>query len=255
MNEQKVKEWQSHRGIILDSVNGFDVIECEECLFKHIIPIPQPDELESIYRNEYYSTEKPLYLERHREDLDWWNLAYGGRYDLFETYLPDDRRHILDIGSGPGYFLLHGKRRGWKTKGIEPSRQAAAHSKGLGLDIIEDFFDQKMAKTMDHFDAIHLSEVLEHIPDPAGLLKLIGNILTVGGLVCAVVPNDYNPFQYALQAVCGYRPWWVAPPHHINYFNFESLTYLVERCGFEVLHKESTFQVDMFLLMGDNYIG
>jgi hypothetical protein len=27
-----------------------------------------------------------------------------------------------------------------------------------------------------------------------------------------------------------------------------------EKCGFEVLHHESTFPIDLFLLMGDNYI-
>ncbi|MHB1222178.1 MAG: class I SAM-dependent methyltransferase, partial [Gammaproteobacteria bacterium] len=52
----------------------------------------------------------------------------------------------------------------------------------------------------------------------------------------------------------GFKPWWVAAPHHINYFDFDSLSNLVERCGFEVVHKESTFPIDMFLLMGDNYI-
>jgi hypothetical protein len=30
---------------------------------------------------------------------------------------------------------------------------------------------------------------------------------------------------------------------------------LVERCGFEVCHIESTFPIDMFLLMGENYVG
>jgi hypothetical protein len=75
------------------------------------------------------------------------------------------------------------------------------------------------------------------------------------GMVCIVVPNDFNPFQLLLRDHLDFKPWWVAPPHHINYFNFKSLTGLVERCGFEVVHKESTFPIDLFLLMGDNYIG
>ena len=33
--------------------------------------------------------------------------------------------------------------------------------------------------------------------------------------------NEYNPFQIALRDNCGYEPWWLSPPHHINYFNFE----------------------------------
>jgi SAM-dependent methyltransferase len=207
MTEPKIREWQSHRGTILDTVNGFDVIECEKCLFKHIIPIPQPDELVTTYLNEYYSKQKPLYLERHQEDLDWLNLVYSDRYDSFEQYLPLERRRILDIGAGPGYFLLHGTKRGWIPTGIEPSRQAAEHSKGLGLIIIEDFFDDRMVKNIGKFDVVHLSEVLEHIPNPIRILKLVENILTPGGLVCVVVPNDYNPIQYTLSVKVNIFPY------------------------------------------------
>ena len=70
-----------------------------------------------------------------------------------------------------------------------------------------------------------------------------------------VVPNDYSPFQDALRTACDLPPWWVAPPHHVNYFDFDSLAGLVARCGFEVLRRDATFPIDMFLLMGDNYLG
>lgn len=100
-----------------------------------------------------------------------------------------------------------------------------------------------------------MSEVLEHIPDPAGMLCLAGSLLTSGGLLCVVAPNDYNPFQLALRLACGYQPWWVAPPHHINYFDFDSLDHLLTQCGFEISLRETTFPIDLFLLMGDNYVG
>jgi len=231
------------------------VIECEPCGFKHVLPVPTAEELGNIYRHEYYAAEKPLYLERAREDLDWWNLVYGERYDTFEERLPCDRRRILDVGSGPGFFLLHGKQRGWITKGIEPSAQAAAHSRQLGLDIIEDFLTDDTAARLGKFDVVHMSEVLEHIPDPVGMLNRARGLLLPGGILCVIVPNDYNPFQAALREVCGYEPWWVAPPHHLNYFGFESLSRLVERCGYDVVLREATFPIDLFLLMGDNYVG
>ena len=239
----------------MDSVNGFDVIECEACGYKHITPIPTASELEAVYRHEYYTAEKPLYLEQHREDLDWWNLVYRDRYDTFEELLPPERRRILDVGSGPGFFLLHGKQRGWNTLGIEPSVQAAAHSRDLGLEIVADFLSEETAARLGKFDVVHLSNVLEHIPNPAGFIKIICNLLNPGGLICAVAPNDYNPFQNALRVACNYKPWWVAPPHHINYFDFESLNKLLSASGFEVILQETTFPIDMFLLMGDNYIG
>lgn len=252
MNE--IKKWGNHTGPILDFVKGFDVIECVTCGFKHIVPIPTQEELETIYRDEYYSKEKPLYLKQYREDLDWWNLVYSDRYDIFEEYLQPDRRRILDVGSGPGLFLLHGKQRGWRTLGIEPSAQAAAHSCDLGVEIVEDFLTEASAGKLCKFDVVHMSEVLEHIPDPTGMLELTSNLLTPGGLICVVVPNDYNPFQKVLREKLGFQPYWLAPPHHINYFTFDSLKRLLERTGFKILHTTAMFPMEFFLLMGDNYV-
>ena len=87
------------------------------------------------------------------------------------------------------------------------------------------------------------------------MVSISHDLLNPGGLLCVVVPNDYNPFQHALRTACGYEPWWLAPPHHINYFNFESLSRLLINNGFEIILREATFPIDMFLLMGDNYIG
>ncbi len=251
----KVTEWRNHKGPILESENGFDVIDCEPCGFKHIVPIPGEKELEKVYRHEYYTQEKPLYLERYREDLEWWNLVYRERYEIFENFLDDDRRRVLDIGSGPGYFLLNGQQRGWSAKGVEPSEQAAEYSRSLGVDVEQAFYSAEVASRLGRFDVVNMSQVLEHVPEPAVLLSLVHSQLTEGGLICIVVPNDFNPFQLLLRNELKFDPWWVAPPHHINYFDFDSLSRLLGRCGFEVVHKEATFPIDMFLLMGDNYIG
>lgn len=249
------KKWYDHEGTVVASENGFDVIDCAWCEFKHVVPLPTEEELEKAYRHEYYTQEKPLYLERHRQDLPWWSTVYTHRYEILEHHLPPTQRKILDIGSGPGFFLLNGKDRGWQVKGIEPSEQAALHSKRMGLDVENIFYSKESALTLGRFDAVNMGEVLEHIPQPEDMLKLVYAQLNPGGLVCLIVPNDFNPFQVFLRDHMGFKPWWVAPPHHINYFDFKSLRILLERCGFEVLHQESTFPIDIFLLMGDNYIG
>lgn len=249
--------WQGHAGVALDTVNGYSVIDCDACRFKHIVPIPTPEELANVYQHEYYSVEKPLYIERHIEDLDWWNLVYAEQYELFEHLLPGDngsRRRLLDVGSGPGYFLLHGQQRGWTVRGLEPSKQAASHSRGLGLDIVEAFLNDDTAATLGAFDVVHMNEVLEHVPDPRHALALAYSLLEGGGLVSLTVPNDYNPFQHVLREVCGFAPWWVAPPHHVNYFDVESIQRLLSE-RFEVVDVETTFPIDLFLLMGENYVG
>jgi SAM-dependent methyltransferase len=249
------KRWQNHEGTILDQKNGFDIIECKPCDFIHCVPIPSPEELKNVYRDDYYSAEKPLYFERMKEDLDWWKLAYADRFETFENHLPSGRRKLLDVGSGPGYFLKQGKERGWDALGIEPSKQAAAYSRTLGLNIIEEFLTPALAERVGMVDAANLSETLEHIPDPAAMLRLIHRIISPGGMLCVVVPNDYNPFQHVLRTACQFDPWWIAAPHHINYFTHSSLHRLFERTGFEVVLLESTFPIDLFLLFGDNYVG
>ena len=41
---------------------------------------------------------------------------------------------------------------------------------------------------------------------------------------------------------------------HINYFNFKSISKLVEKIGFKIILKESTFPLEFFILMGQDYI-
>lgn len=245
-----------HTGAVVAQAGGFDVIECEACGFRHLLPVPTPQELEQVYRHEYYAIEKPLYLERTREDRPWTDLVYDERYEAFESLLPaGGSRSLLDVGSGPGFFLLRGRERGWRTLGIEPSSQSAAHSRGLGLEVVEEFLDERTAAGLGTFDVVHLSQVLEHIPDPRALLRLVHGLVRPGGLACVVVPNDFNPFQLALRDACGFAPWWVAPPHHINFFDFDSLSRLMRECGFVEEVRDTSFPIDMFLLMGENYVG
>jgi len=248
------RAWQGHAGVALDTVNGFTVIDCDACRFKHIVPIPTPAELEHVYGHEYYATEKPLYIQSIREDRECLNLVYAERYDLFERELGSAPRTLLDVGSGPGMFLRHGlERGGWTVRGLEPSAQAAAYSRGQGLDVTQAFLNAETAASLGTFDVVHLNEVLEHVPDPREVLRVIDTLLNPGGLIALMVPNDYSPFQAALRA-SGVKPWWVAPPHHVNYFDAASIQRLLEE-RFAIVAVETTFPIDLFLLMGDNYVG
>ena len=102
---------------------------------------------------------------------------------------------------------------------------------------------------------MHLNNVLEHIPDPAHLIALAHGLLEPGGLICINVPNDFSPLQIAAMGAAGTDDWWVAPPHHLNYFDFESLTALLTRLGFEPAARTTSFPMEAFLMMGENYIG
>ncbi len=245
----------THHGALRDAVQGFDVIDCTECGFAHVMPLPSPADLAPVYTHEYYAREKPDYLSVVRKDLSWYEIGYRERFDTFEQFLPPDRRRVLDVGCGPGFFLAHGAGRGWRAMGVEPSTQAAAHARSLGVDIVEEFFDAPLARRLGPVDVVQMTNVLEHVPDPLAFIGAARDALQPGGLLSICVPNDYNPFQDALRNGCGFAPWWVAPPHHLNHFTFDSLATVLERTGFDIAERNASFPIDLFLLMGDNYVG
>ena len=122
--------WNGHTGPSIAKVKEFDIIACEACGFRHAVPLPDPVELDEVYREDYYTREKPDFIAYAGEDQEWAELAQTDRLAIFERLLPRERRRLLDIGCGPGWFLKTAKDRGWQVRGIEPSRQAAARCCG-----------------------------------------------------------------------------------------------------------------------------
>jgi len=243
----------AHLGPILASKDGCDVIDCEACGFAHIKPLPSEDDLAAFYRDNFYTVEKPDYLAASTADAEWLSVSFGQRYAQFEKLLGRSSGRVLDIGCGPGDFLKEGDERGWTVTGVEPSIHASEFARQRGLDVYTSMFDPDIFKGQAPFDIIHMSEVLEHIVDPAKLIEQASHLLAPGGLVCVSVPNDFNGFQACLTEQKGFEQWWVVPDHHINYFTFDSLEALLQSAGLVPCHRTTNFPMEMFLLMGDNY--
>ena len=132
------------QGPRIAAANGHDIIACAMCGFRHAVPLPDPDALEREYRENYYAEEKPTFLAHAGEDQDWSILAQSDRLEAFERILgpapPAAARHRL----GPRLLPARRRRtRGWSVQGIEPSRQAAAHARDLGVEVVEGFFNAR----------------------------------------------------------------------------------------------------------------
>jgi len=244
---------RNHLGKIVDKVQGYTIIDCKKCEFKHVFPFPPEEKLQKLYREDFYSLEKPDYFKHMQKDLEWWMLTYSNYYNLFEKYTRG--RRLLEIGSGPGYFLKCGERIGWEVLGFEPSKQAYRYSINKGVKVINDFFTAEKAGTYDKFDVVHLSFVLEHLTDPLALLKNARRMLNKEGLISIISPNDYNPLQNILRRNLDFDPWWIVPEQHINYFDFDSIQKLLKRLKFEIVELQGTFPMEFFLLGGENYVG
>lgn len=242
-----------HAGPVIVSVDGRDVIDCKVCGFRHIDPLFTDAELRKFYDAEFYQKERPDYFHRAEEDKEWWMLRYDHYYETLEAHAPG--RRLLDIGSGPGYFLEAGRARGWDVLGFEASAVAADYTKARGIPVINDFFSAGKAKDLGQFDVVSLALVLEHLRDPIGLIEEALSVLARGGLLLLISPNDFNPLQMVLWKEMGFKPWWVVPQHHLNYFDTGSARDFVAARGLDVVHQETSYPMEMFLLSGRNYVG
>ena len=252
-----------HAGKIIRKFRKYKVVDCNVCKFIHIFPIPSDKELFSLYNNDYYQKTKPDYIQGNEKEMNYLNNTFDEKLGTVEKFLSSKSKRILDIGSGPGFFLRRAKRRGWNVLGIEPSSIASNYAKKYNIPTIQKFFHQVNIKQIGKFDVIHIFDVLEHVNDPISMLKKSYSLLKRGGMIVVEVPNDFNPLQKVVQKVLGKKEYWITLSSdsknsgnidHINYFDFSTISDVLTRTGFKIILKESTFPLELFLLMGHDYI-
>ena len=247
-------EWKGHSGPVVGHANGMDIIACSACGFRHAVPLPCPSKLAREYAETYYADAKPTYLADAEADQTWARLFQDDRLAAIARARGRESGVLVEIGSGPGFFLESAAARGWTAIGVEPSRQAAAFAQGRGLVVHNRTFADAAAHGLPRADVIAATNVLEHIPDPIETLRAASALLKSGGVMCLTVPNDFSPLQIAAQDGKGHAPWWIAPPHHLNYFDFDSLEALMRRLGLTPVERLTSFPMEAFLLMGDDYV-
>lgn len=246
----------NHYGKTLAISDNKAVIECENCGFAHVNPLPSQSELDTFYLNKFYQDVKTSYFENYERDHDWWVLNYNLLLDDLAEYYGKkslEGLRLLDIGSGPGLFLKAASEKGMDVLGIEPSIEAFNYSKKKHNVNVQKVTMENLDPQIDLFDFINASLVLEHVRDPLKFITKSANLLKEGGLLSITVPNDFNPVQ-EINIKLGEKQWWVSPFEHLNYFNSSSLSSLFKKAGMEVVHNTVTFPIDFFLLMDKNYL-
>ena len=127
---------KNHNGDLVKRFGKYSIIKCKTCKFIHINPIPTNKELSLLYANDYYQKTKPNYIQGNEKDIQYLNYTFDEKLDTIEKLLSSKSKRVLDIGSGPGFFLKRAKRRGWDVLGVEPSLAACNYSKKHNLGII-----------------------------------------------------------------------------------------------------------------------
>jgi 2-polyprenyl-3-methyl-5-hydroxy-6-metoxy-1,4-benzoquinol methylase len=241
--------------------NKFRIITDPKYGFLRADPIPTQEEVERYYAEEFYSSEYKSFndssYEVQLDEKEFFEAHWENHYQKIVKFFRRTKDiSLFDMGCGFGLALKYYREKGLKVAGMDPAPEAVTYAKKNNLDVhlagIEDisFIGSK------RFDVVTLFNVLEHLRQPADTLQNIRNkMLNDNGLLVIDVPNDFNDFQDVANSEFNLGQWWFCPPNHINYFSATSLKNLLEDSGYKVYEMESSFPLEIFLLMGDVYIG
>jgi 2-polyprenyl-3-methyl-5-hydroxy-6-metoxy-1,4-benzoquinol methylase len=242
-----------HTGSVIARRDGHAVIDCEVCGWAHLECPPSAEELRRLYGAVYYEEANPGWLQKDRREQLFWDLEHADKLADWRTILGRETGAVLDVGCSGGLLLEYLAARGWRCEGVEPSEPAIAEAREHG-SIVHAGLYQELELPAGSFDVVHCKLLAEHLPDPAGFVRWAARLLVAGGVLTIHVPNDFNALQLAARDALDLEDWWVAPPFHLNYFSFDSLERLVRANGFDVVARDSTFPMEWFLLMGENYV-
>lgn len=130
-------------------------------------------------------------------------------------------RRLLDVGCGAGQLVFVAKKNGWDARGIDLSTPAIEIARRFGApcDVL-DLFSPELDR--ERFDVIVMSELVEHVPDPARFLRRASSLLAEGGIVYVTTPN----FDSLSRRLVRQR-WNVIHRQHVGYFTPESFRHLV----------------------------
>ena len=201
---------------------------CSECGFLFTQDFPVEAEI-----GRYYAT--PDYISHSdtrkgvMNSVYHWVRAYmlGRKARLVMREAHRKTGHLLDIGTGTGYFPATMKRRGWTVEAVEKNegarRFAAEH---FGLDVRPEGELQGMKA--ESFDVITLWHVMEHLEHLNETWELLHRLLTDKGVLVVAVPNcsSYDAQKYGA--------YWAAydVPRHLWHFTPDTMQRFGARHGF-----------------------
>lgn len=150
----------------------------------HTAPSPLP--LEAI----------PLELHGHRKKLQFiWRCIE--RYRLARGLAPGQVR-VLEVGCSNGRNITTPlARAGYEITGIDIHLESIEYARGQTPLPNARFLCQNLEDlaTEERFDIIILSDVLEHVDQPAWLCRESMKHLVTAGLVLISIPNGFGPYE------------------------------------------------------------
>lgn len=141
-------------------------------------------------------------------------------------------QRLLDYGCGDGQWTALAARLGLDAIGVEPDGAAREVARQRGVRAVGTLEEADMAMEGAAYDRIVLRHVLEHVPEPRGLLEELGGRLGPTGRMLISVPNVLSRQAHT------FGRWWLGYelPRHLWHFSLVTLERLVKGAGLRPIY-------------------
>ncbi|HEX8775836.1 MAG TPA: methyltransferase domain-containing protein [Pyrinomonadaceae bacterium] len=168
---------------------------------------------------------------------------------------------VLDVGCGNGTQLaLPLVRDGFRLTGVDTDERSIEHARRLSLEAANAEFicgSVEDVSPAELFDVVILSEVLEHMTEPAVLLEASAARMAANAILIVTVPNGYGEFeldskmfralrlQKAVDALARNDREVIAATDnhecgHVQFFTLGRLLRLFRQCRLEIVRREAS---------------
>jgi SAM-dependent methyltransferase len=186
-------------------------------------------------RNRYGSGYGEDYLSYERTHeaaflrLQELALQDAGFFDAMNDYTTPERPNVLDIGCATGALLAFLREKGWQPMGVEISTPQAAYARRERMLDVRTLPLEENCFPPESFRAVLASHLIEHLNNPAALVREVFRILAPGGRFFVTTPNIAG-----FQAWLFGKRWRSAIFDHLYLFSVKTLSALLRQSGFIV---------------------
>ena len=237
-NEGKI-EFEKHR---------FSYELCPECYTLFVNPRPE----NSTFTRYYKESESAAYwastfyketAEARREKI--WKPKAELLYEKMKANNAMDH-HVVDIGGGYGIFAEEMEKISTHPViVIEPGPSLAEACRLKGLHVIEKFFCDVHEEDLPKAPKVFVSfELFEHLHDPGDFLNDVNKVLHKDDLFIFTTLSGQGIDILTLWE----QSKSISPPHHLNFFNPQSIRILLNNAGLIPLETSTPGKLDVDLL-------
>jgi len=211
----------------------FEYLCCDVCGVIWMADVP--DDLGGLYPSDYHTAMAPA-------DLAAAIVAEAPRLRLLTRHVSPGR--LVEIGPSRGVFAAAAKAAGFDVTALELDPECCRHLElNVGVRAINTATPETVLPTLPRSRAVVAWHVIEHVPDPWGLLRVIAARLEPGGVLALATPNP-GSLQFRL---FGARWLHADTPRHLTLIPLAALRDEAAGHGLELIGTTTTDPVGLAL--------